>query len=52
MYIQCVFKIDSMFHNIPAIWLMQTDSLSYPKSRDAIASKNRVGHGQGQGYKF
>ena len=40
MCIQCTFNFYSMFNNIPVIWLMQTYSLPYPKSRDAIASKN------------
>ena len=44
MYIQCVFNIHSMSNNMPVIWLIQTygqtDWLSYPKSRIAIASEN------------
>ena len=49
MYIQCTFTIHSMYIQCLAIYPLfglmvhshrQTDRLSYPNSRDAIASKN------------
>ena len=40
MYINCTFNVHLMLSNRPVIWFMQTDSLSYPKSTDAISSKN------------
>ena len=41
MYIQYTFNVYSMFHNLLVIWLNHSPLiLSYPNSRDAIASKN------------
>ena len=44
MYIQCTFNIHSIYIQCLAMYslfaLVVSDLLSYPKSRDAIASKN------------